>query len=149
MLGRRGSLIKPFLAFTFGTSANQLSLYSFLASLGGCNLGLCLIDARERFRDTRILQLALAKILLNAGTRRLNCRFGLTHLRLIVIVLQFDEEIALMYLLVIRHVNCAHDGRHLGTERSKVAANVSIICDLFNLAALPRIPVTRNGDQDG
>ena len=53
-----------------------------------------------------------------------------------------------MDLLVVRHVDCAHDARNLGTERSKVAANVSIICDLFDLAAFPRIPVTRNGDQD-
>src|SRR5580692_5158483 len=100
LLGRRVSLIKPFLAFTFRASANQLSLHGCLASLGGCNLCLCLIDAGQCFRDARILQLALAKIFLNAGTRRLNCRFGLIHLRLIVIMLQFDQEIALMDLLV-------------------------------------------------
>src|SRR5580692_5492448 len=93
LLGRRVSLIKPFLAFTFRASANQLSLHGCLASLGGCNLCLCLIDAGQCFRDARILQLALAKIFLNAGTRRLNCRFGLIHLRLIVIMLQFDQEI--------------------------------------------------------
>src|SRR6202041_2398866 len=54
-----------------------------------------------------------------------------------------------MYLLVVRHVDGAHDGRHLSTKWSKVAANVSIICDLFDLPALPGIPVTRNGDQNG
>src|ERR1700733_6029783 len=149
LLGRRVSLIKPFLAFTFRASANQLSLHGCLASLGGCNLCLCLIDAGQCFRDARILQLALAKIFLNAGTRRLNCRFGLIHLRLIVIMLQFDQEIAPMHLLVVRPLDCAHDARHFGTERSKVAANVSIICDLFDLAAFPRIPVARDGDQNG
>src|ERR1700733_3038187 len=146
LFGRRVSLIKPFLAFTFETSANQLSLHGILASLGGCNLCLCLIDACQRFRDARILQLALAKIFHNAGTRRLNCRFGLIHLRMIVIILQFDQEIAPMHLLVVRPLDCAHDARHFGTERSKVAANVSIICDLFDLAAFPRIPVARDGD---
>src|SRR4029077_16238873 len=130
-------------------SANQLSLYGVLASFGGCNLCLCLINACQRFRDARILQLALAKIFLNAGARRPNCCFGLIHLRLIVIILQFDEEIALMYLLVVRHVNRAHDASHLGAERCKVTANVSIICDLFDLATLPSIPVPRDGDQNG
>src|ERR1700733_7430314 len=149
LLGRRVSLIKRFLALTFRACSNQLSLYGFLASLGGCNLRLCLINTRQRFRDARILQLALPKILLDAGACSLNCRFGLIHLSPVVIVLQFEEEIALTYLLVVRHVDCAHDARYLRTERRKVAANVSIICNLFNLASFPRIPVTRDGDQNG
>jgi hypothetical protein len=53
-----------------------------------------------------------------------------------------------MYLLVVRHIDCVHNARHLGAERSQVAANVSIIRDLFNLAAFPCIPVTRDGDQN-
>ena len=148
LLGRGVTLIKPFLPLTLRERSNQLCLHSFLARLGGCDLCLCLIDARERFRDTRILQLALAKILLNAGTPRLNCGFGLIHLRPVVIILQFDEEIALVYLLVVRHVDGAHDTRHLRTERGKVAANVSVIGGLFDLAAFPRIPITSNRDQD-
>src|SRR5467141_1048270 len=118
------SLIKTFLAFTFRASSNQLSLYSFLAGLGGCNLRLCLIDTGHRFSDARILQLTLAKIFLNARTRSRNCGVGLIDLCLIVIVLQFDEEIALVYQLVVSHIHRAHDSRYLGAERSKVTANV-------------------------
>src|SRR6266446_7417021 len=123
------SLIKTFLAFTFRASTNQLSLYSFLASLGGCNLRLCLIDTGHRFSDARILQLPLAKIFLNARTRSRNCGIGLINLRPIVIVLQLDEEIALVDVLVVGYIRRAHNACHLGTERGKVAANVSIICN--------------------
>ena len=81
------SLIQPFLAFAFGTSANQLGLHGILAGLGGCNLRFCLVDTRERLIDASILQFALAKILGNGGAGGLNCGFGLIHLRLIVIIL--------------------------------------------------------------
>ena len=53
-----------------------------------------------------------------------------------------------MHLPVIRHVDSAYDARHLGTERSEVTANVSVIRDLFDLPAFPRIPVARDGDQN-
>src|SRR6266481_97919 len=97
------SLIKTFLALTFRASTNQLSLYSFLASFGCCNLRLCLIDTGHRFSDARILQLPLAKIFLNARTRSRNCGIGLINLGPIVIVLQLDEEVTLMDLLVVGH----------------------------------------------
>src|SRR5258706_7197145 len=103
------SLIKTFLACAFRATTNQLSLYSFLASLGCCNLSPGLIDTRQRFTDARILQLALAEIFLNSGTRSLNCFFGLIYLGLIVIVLQLDEEIALVHLMVVRHTHSTHD----------------------------------------
>src|SRR4029077_7559067 len=104
LLSRRVSLIKPFLALTFRACSNQLSLYGFLASLGGCNLRVCLINPRQRFGDARILQQAWAKMLLDAGACSLNCRFGLIHLRPVVIVLQFDQEVALVDLLVVRSI---------------------------------------------
>src|ERR1700686_778331 len=143
------SLIKTFLALTFRPSTNHLSLYSFLASFGCCNLRLCLIDTDHSFSDARILQLPLAKIFLNASTRSRNCSIGLINLCPIVIVLQLDQEVALVLLLVVGHIHRAHNACHLGTERSKVAANVSIICNLFDLATFPRIPVTCDGDQNG
>src|SRR5258708_6242328 len=141
-------LIKTFLALTFRASTNHLSLYSFLASFGSCDLRLCLIDTGQRFVYARILQLALAEIFLNPGTRTRNCRSGLIYLGLIVIVLQLDEEVALVNLLVVSHIHRAHNTCHLGTERSKIATNVSIICNLFDLATFPRIPVTCDGDQN-
>jgi hypothetical protein len=48
LLSSRLTLIKTFLVFTFRASTNQLSLYSFLASFGCCNLRLCLIDTGRR-----------------------------------------------------------------------------------------------------
>ena len=63
-------------------------------------------------------------------------------------IAQFDEQIALMHSLVVRHIYCADDGCHLRAKRSKVAANVSIVGHLFDLAAFPGIPATRDGDQD-
>src|SRR5258708_2052429 len=126
------SLIKTFLAFTFRASTNQLSLYSFLAGLGGCNLRLCLIDTGHRFSDARVLQLPLAKIFLNARTRSRNCGSGLINLRPIVIVLQLDEEVTLVNLLVVSHIHCADDSRYLGTERSKIAADLSVIPNLLD-----------------
>src|SRR5258708_3325474 len=143
------SLIKTFLAFKFRASTNQLGLHSFLPSLGCCNLRLCLIDTRQRSVYPRILQLALAEIFLNAATRSLNCRLALIDLGLIVIILQFDEEIALVNLLVVSRAHRAHDACHLGAERGKVAANVSIIRDLLYLSAFPCVPVTRDGDHNG
>src|SRR5258707_3905525 len=99
------TLIKTFLAFTFRASTNQLSLYSVLASFGCCNLRLCLIDTGHRFSDARILQLPLAKIFFNARTSSSNCGIGLIKLGLIVIVLQLDEEVALVDLLIVRHIH--------------------------------------------
>src|SRR6266851_1586504 len=143
------SLIKTVLAFTFRASTNQLGLYSFLASFGCCNLRSCLIDTGHRFSDARVLQLPLAKIFLNARTRSRNCGIGLINLRLIVIVLQLDEEVALVDLLVVGHIHRAHNACNLGTERSKVAANVSIIRNLLYLSTFPCVPVMCDGDQNG
>src|SRR5882672_3124357 len=143
------TLIKTFLALTFRASTNQLSLYSFLASFGCDNLRLCLIDTSQRFCDAYILQLPLAKIFLNARTRGRDCGVGLINLRPIVIVFQLDDVVALVDLLVVRHIHRAYDACHLGAERSDVAANISIVGNLVDLATFPRIPVTCDGDQNG
>src|SRR6267378_5746988 len=45
-------------------------------------------------------------------------------------------------------MNRAHDAGHLGAQRRKIAADVSIISYLFDLAALPRIPVASDGDEN-
>ncbi len=53
-----------------------------------------------------------------------------------------------MDLLVVRHIDGADDGCHFRAERSKVAANISIVGHLFSLVAFPGIPITRERNQD-
>jgi len=52
-----------------------------------------------------------------------------------------------VHSLKVGHMNRAHDAGHLGAQRRKIAADVSIISYLFDLAALPRIPVASDGDE--
>src|SRR5216684_846671 len=98
------SLVQPLLALALRVGANQVSSYCFFSSFSRGDLRLCLIDTGKRFGYTRVLQLALAKVVF--------------------------------------------DGGHLRAQRCKVAADVSIISYLFDLAALPRIPVASDSDQN-
>src|SRR5712691_8033226 len=142
------SLIQPLLALAFGVGPNQVRSDCFSTSFSRRDLRLCLIDTGERSCYTRILQLALATVVFNSRTGSLNCCTGLVNLRPVVVVLQFDDELALAYSLKIGYMNRAHDAGHLGAQRCKVAADVSIIGYLFDFAALPRIPVASDGDQN-
>ncbi len=90
------SLIQPFLALAFGASAYQVGQYSLLASVGCNDLRSCLVDPSQRPSYTCVLQLALANVVFNGGAGGLNCRPGLVNLRLVVVVLQFDEKVALV-----------------------------------------------------
>src|SRR6202162_10748 len=143
------SLIQTLLALAVGPGTNELGLHRFPTGFSRDDLRLGLIDTGERFRYTRVLQIALATVVYDGSTGSLNCRSGLVSLCPVIVVLQFDNEVALVYLLKIGYMNCAHDSGHLGAQRCKVAADVSIISYLFDLAALPRIPVASNGDQNG
>src|SRR5258706_9451533 len=143
------SLIQTFLGLTFGAGPNQFGFCRVLPSFSRGNLGLCLIDAGKRFVYTRVLQLALAAVVFDRRTGSRNCRTGLVNLCPIIVILQFDDQIALAYLLKVFHVNRTHDGRHLGAQRRKGASDGSIISYLFDLAALPRIPVASDRDQNG
>src|SRR5205807_1951435 len=122
--------------------------YCFFSSFSRGDLRLCLIDTGKRFGYTRVLQLALAKVVFDGGTGSLNCCACLVNLRPVVVVLQFDDEVALVYSLKVGYMNRAHDAGHLRAQRCKVAADVSIISYLFDLAALPRIPVASDSDQN-
>jgi hypothetical protein len=75
----------------------QYSTARVLGANNSAELRVGLIDTRQRFRDAHILQLALTEIFLNVSTRSRNCGIGLINLRPIVIVLQLDEEVALVY----------------------------------------------------
>src|SRR6266852_4923233 len=145
---RRMSLVQPLLALALGVGANQVSSYCFFSSFSRGDLRLCLIDTGKRFGCTRVLQLALAKVVFDGGTGCLNCRTGLVNLCPVVVVLQFHNKVAFVYSLKVGHVNRAHDAGHLGAQRRKIAADVSIISHLFDLAALPRISVASDRDQN-
>src|SRR6266567_8289676 len=148
LLRRRMSLIQPLLALAFRVGTNQVRSYCFFSSFSSGDLRLCLIDTGERFRYTRVLQLALPTVVFDGSTGSLNCCTGLVYLCLVIVVLQFDDKLALVYSLKVGHMNRAHDAGHLGAQRCKVAADVSIISYLFDLAALPRIPVASDSDQN-
>ena len=107
-----------------------------------------MIDTGKRFGYPRVLQLALATVVFDGGTGCLNCRTCLVNLRPVVVVLQFHNKVAFVYSLKVGYMNCAHDAGHLGAQRRKIAADVSIISYLFDLAALPRIPVASDSDQN-
>src|ERR1700688_633107 len=143
------SLIQPLLALALGAGTNELGLHRFLAGFGRSDLCLGLIDASKGFGDPRVLQLALATVVYNGSTGSLNCCSGLVNLRPEIVVLQFDNEVALVYSLIVGYMNRAHDAGHLGAQRCQVAADVSVISYLFDLAALPRIPVASDSDQNG
>src|SRR5712692_8945918 len=127
LLRRRMSLVQPLLALALRVGANQVSSYCFFSSFSRGDLRPCLIDG---------------------GTGCLNCRTGLVNLCPVVVVLQFHNKVAFVYSLKVGHVNRAHDAGHLGAQRRKIAADVSIISYLFDLAALPRIPVASDSDQN-
>src|SRR5882724_7524023 len=148
LLRRRMSLIQTLLALALGVGANQVRAYCIPTSFNCGDLRLCLIDTGKRFGYTRVLQLALATVVFDGGTGCLNCCTGLVSLCPVIVVLQFHNEVAFVYSLKVGYVNRAYDAGHFGAQRCKVAADVSIISDLFDLAALPRIPVASDGDQN-
>src|SRR5580765_6467742 len=102
------SLIQSLLALAFGTGTNELGLYRFLAGFSRGDLRFGLIDAGHGFGDPRVLQLALATVVYNGGTGCLNRCNGLVNLCPEVVVLQFHNEVAFMYLLKVGYVNRAH-----------------------------------------
>src|ERR1700681_1487062 len=121
------SLIQTLLALAFGTGPNELGLHRFLAGFSRGDLRFGLIDTGKGFGCTRVLQIALATIVYNGGAGSLHCRGGLVNQRSVVVVLQFDNEVALVYSLIVGHMNRAHNASHLGAQWCKVAADVRII----------------------
>src|SRR5690348_3771463 len=142
------SLIQTLLTLSFGVGAHQIRVYRFPASFSCGNVRLRLINPGKRLGDPRILQLALAAVVYDGGAGCLHCCSGLVNLRSVVIVLQFHNEVAFVYWLKVGHMHCAYDASHLGAQRRDIAADVSIISYLYDLAALPRIPVTSDGDEN-
>src|SRR5258708_33257862 len=148
LLRRRMSLIQTFLALALGVGANQVRTYCLPTSFSCRDLCLCLIDTGKRFGYTRVLQLALAQVVFDGGMGCLNCRTGLVSLCLVVVVLQFHNELPFVYSLKVGYVDRAHDAGHLGARRRKITADVRVISYLFDVPAFPTIPVASDGDEN-
>ena len=83
------------------------------------------------------MQLALPPVVLDRRRCCLDRRACLRYLRLIVVVLQFEEEVALTHLLEVGDLNISDDASDLRTERRKIATNVCIVRDLLDPSPLP------------
>src|SRR5277367_883493 len=138
------SLIQALLALSFRAGTHQFGFYSILAGLGCRDLGFSLIDSSEGPLNTSVLQLALAKVVLNSSSGCLYSCACLGYLRLVVVVLQLDEQIAFVHRLIIGNVNTSNYPGYLRTEWREIAANVGVVGNLFRLAAFPGIPFPGN-----
>ncbi len=72
----------------------------------------------------------------------------MVNLRLVIVVLQFDDELAFVYSLKVGYVDRAYDAGHLGAQRRKITADVRIIGYLFDVPAFPTIPVASDSDHN-
>ena len=142
------SLIEVLLPLSLRAGTYQLSFNSVLAGLRCRNLGFSLVDSSKRLIDASVLQLALAKVVLDGSPGGLYGRIRLGNLRLIIVVLQFNDEVPFVYLLIVGDGYTSNDSGHLRTERREIAANISIVSNLFDMATFPGIPVPGNGNQD-
>ena len=98
--------------------------------------------------DFGLLQLFLAAVILDGRFCRCYRRIRLGNLRLVIVVLQFDQQVPFVHLLIVRDVYFADNAGNLRAERGKIAADVSVVGNLFRFAAFPGIPVSGNGNQD-
>src|SRR5271165_7565994 len=143
------SLIKAVLALSLRAGAHQFGFYSILAGLRCRDLSFSLIDSREGPFNASVLQLALAEVVVDSSSGRLYGRARLGHLRLIIVVLQLDEQISFVHRLIIGNGYASDDPGYLRTEWREIAANVGIVGNLFRVAPFPGIPFSGNSDQDG
>ena len=82
------------------------------------------------------------------GFRRQQVRLGLRHPGPIIVILDLDQQLALLDPLKIVHGHPAHITFDLGAERRDVAANVSIVGNLPDRQANPAVPLSSEQDDD-
>ncbi len=107
-----------------------------------------LIDSGAGPLDTRVLQLNLAPIVLDRGLGGFDRRTSLCHLRLVVVVPEFNKNVFAVHLLKIGDLHVPNQTRNLRAEWRQIASNIGIICDLFAPATFPAVPVPHNSDDD-
>src|SRR6516164_6873640 len=135
------TLIESLLTLAFRTGTHQFGLHGFLASLSSRDLSVCLIDSRQCLLNAGVLELTLAKVILDGSFRSVHRGSCLGNLCLVVVILQFDEEISFVHLLIVRDPYVPDNGGNFGAEGREVAANIGVIGDLLDLAAFPGIPL--------
>ena len=142
------SLIKALLALPFRSGTHQPSFDGVLARLRRRDLGLSLIDSRKGPLNAGVLQLTLAKVVVDSRPGGLYARARLRYLCLIIAVLQFNQQVPFVYLLIIGDGYISNYAGNFRTERGEIAANISVIGNLFDVPAFPGVPVPGNSDQD-
>src|SRR5271170_629674 len=124
------SLIKALLARSFRAGTHQFGFDRIFASLRRRNLGFSLVDSGECPLYTSVLQLALAKVVLNRSSAGFYRRARLGYLRLIIVVLQLGKQIPFVHQLIIGNGYISNYPCYLRTEWREIAANVasSVTC---------------------
>jgi hypothetical protein len=136
------------LAVAFGKSAVPVRLRGRNSRPRSGNFGLRLRDPTDCPVDFGLLQLFLAPVILDGGFCRCHARIRLGYLRLVIAVLQFEQQVAFLQLLVVSNVHRADNAGHLSAKRGKITADVSVVGNLFRFAAFPGIPVPDKGNED-
>jgi hypothetical protein len=113
---------------------------------GRSHLRFGLIDSVQRSLNSRILQFALLLVVLDSGPGSLDRSSRLAKLRLVVVVLELDEQIFRAHSLKIRDLHTPDDACHFCAQWGQVTANERVIRDLLDAAALPGIPVSCDGN---
>jgi hypothetical protein len=108
-----------------------------------------LVDSGQRTVNLCIFQLALTTIVFDRRLCRLNAGHSLRHLRLVVVVIELDEQVALVDQLIVVDVDFAHQSGNFCAERSEITPNIGIIRHLLDAATFPAVPVAGNGHDDG
>lgn len=105
LLGGRLSREERLFASTLFLGSHNVRLNGADPCLGGDDLRFGLIDSRKCSLDARVLQLPLPPVVLNGRFGGFYRRARQRHLRLVVVILKFDQEIPGMHALKSRKLS--------------------------------------------
>jgi hypothetical protein len=112
------------------------------------DIGLGPSDGALRFGDLRVLRRLSRLEVSDSGFGAEKVRFGLRHPGPIVVILDFDQQIALLDALEVVDRDAVHITLDLGAERRDIAANIGVVRDLPDRQADPAVPLGRKQDED-
>ena len=117
--------------------ARHIRLHRLLSRLRGCDLRVGLVDSREGTFNLCILKVALPSIVFESGFCGFNTRSRLRHLRLVIVIVKLNQDVALVNLLVVVNCHLPHQSGNFCAERREIAANVRIIGYLLDPSRPP------------